>query len=67
MKICKTIVEIRAFVHQQRKNGHSIGFVPTMGALHEGHIDLVAASNKNVTLLWQVFLLIQHNSIILPT
>jgi len=41
MVLVKTIDEIRNYVREKRRNGSLIGFVPTMGALHEGHIKLI--------------------------
>jgi len=44
MNIITTKSELSAFLQQYRNQGKTIGFVPTMGALHEGHLSLVAKS-----------------------
>jgi len=46
MQTVNSIKELRAVIHAQRMAGKRIGFVPTMGNLHEGHITLVREGRK---------------------
>lgn len=44
MRVIEKISDIKAVIRSQKKSGRTIGLVPTMGYLHEGHVSLAKAS-----------------------
>ena len=47
MIIFKTGSDLQKWIHRKKEEGKCIGFVPTMGALHDGHMQLIEACKKN--------------------
>lgn len=46
MKVVEQVIELRSLIHQQRLQNKRIVFVPTMGNLHQGHLQLVARARQ---------------------
>jgi pantoate--beta-alanine ligase len=47
MILFKRSADMAEWLERQRESGYSIGFVPTLGALHAGHISLISISKKS--------------------
>lgn len=43
-KVIQTVSEMQQITQELKRTGKTIGFVPTMGALHEGHLSMMRRS-----------------------
>lgn len=56
MRLISTVTELQKTIQTQKKAGKTIGFVPTMGALHRGHLSLLeAAKEQNAYTICSIF------------
>lgn len=51
MEVFSNISALRSFVKERKRKGDKVGFVPTMGALHKGHLSLMEIAKKNADIV----------------
>lgn len=47
MKVVHTIEQLQEVISEQKEKGKKVGFVPTLGALHNGHMSLISQAKRN--------------------
>ncbi|PID22875.1 pantoate--beta-alanine ligase [Sporosarcina sp. P3] len=47
MQIVRSIAELQSILNTRKREGRTVGFVPTMGFLHEGHMELVKEARRD--------------------
>ena len=51
VRVIRTVADLRAALEPARRNGDVLGLVPTMGALHDGHLSLIQAARERADLV----------------
>lgn len=65
MQVTKTVEETRKQIKAWKKEGKTVGLVPTMGFLHEGHASLIKKCREQNDIEWYPISSILH-SLVLP-
>jgi pantoate--beta-alanine ligase len=52
VRVIETLRELQELADSERASGHRIGLVPTMGALHRGHLSLVGEARQRTDRVW---------------